>query len=253
MKLAVWKTGHQIADTVADAFADTAYYTDGPEVAANTDINICYGILRGTDKVFRTASLFGKHWFNVDKGYTNPGHFDGNYRISYKGTQAKWHEGIPQADIDIELEDWRDNKEGYVLICPPTEPVKQFFDVADSHWQWMGDKDYKHLDGKVLIREKSDQDPIDWPNIKGVITFNSSVGWQALQRGIPCVSDAQHSLVGSYYKHELDKLNLEYNLENVKLIPRKPLFRCMGAHQFTLMEIRQGKAWDLLSHYLGKS
>ncbi len=233
----VHKTGHFIADTVADAFIVGNY---------EGDADLVYGILRHN---FFTSS---KNWFEVDRGYFNPGHFDGYYRISYKGTQAKWHEGIPQADIDFELEDWRD-KSGYVLVCPPSDYVKQFFDIG-----WEIDKQLMQCWEIVAglhpyrVRRKDDASYIEWNKIRGVITFNSSIGWQALQRGIPCISDTEHSIVGSYYKHELDKLGLEYNFENVKLIPREPLFQAMKAHQFTLNEIRKGKAWNLIQYYISK-
>lgn len=231
-QLKIWKTGHQIADTVAEAFARGNY---------KFDADLVYGILR--HNVFDTA----EHWLEVDNGYFNPGHFGGNYRISYKGTQAKWHEGIPQKDIGFELEAWKPRvhwtgKEKKVLICPPTNEVKKFFDLKE--WQ------VDCTDLIVEIREKGAATAIDWENIGGVITFNSSVGWEALRRGIPCISDTEHSIVGSYYKHELGKLNLDYTFENVLKISREPLFKGMRAHQFTLAEIEQGRAWELIKHYI---
>ncbi len=238
----VYKTGHQIADTVADALVKGC--------CGWLECDIAYGILRGAADMFKQSNS----WFNVDRGYWGANHFDGYYRISYKGTQAKWRDDIPKAEVGVKFEDWKDNKDGYILICPPTEPVMIFYNCEEKWWDWYYYWMGEHWEqGKWKVRRKGDESEIDWPNIKGVITFNSSVGWQALQRGIPCISDTTHSLVGSYYKHELDKLGLEYNLDNVKLIPRGPLFQSMGAHQFTLMEIRQGKAWKLIEHYLAIS
>lgn len=225
-RLKVHKTGHEIADTVANAFIQDSY--DG-----NADL--AYGILR--HNIFATSN----RWFNVDKGYFNPGHFDGYYRISYKGTQAKWHENIPKQDIEFELGDWRSG-EGFILLCPPTDAVATFFNV--SNWQ-IPDIDLK----KTLTRYKGDISPIDWRFIKGVVTFNSSVGWQALQRGIPVYSDPNHSIVGSYYSSKL-KNPIDFLSDEYKQIDRLPLFKAMRAHQFTLKEISEGKAWPILQHYL---
>lgn len=278
MKIAIWKTGHQIADTVADAFgsygeidyinnADKLIMGDArnraykasevPQVLAELfnqyGTNLCYGILRGASTVFTSNS-----WFNIDRGYFNPGHFDGYYRISYKGTQAKWHDDIPQADIDFELEPWR-NKDGYILICPPSEPVIDFFGLKrragllETEWEIEATRLVMQMGLPAIRRAKTASNEIDWNNVKGVITFNSSIGWQALQRGIPCISDKEHSIVGSYYTEMLCKKGLDYNLDNVMKAERESLFRAMQAHQFTLAEIREGKAWSLLNHYLKKS
>lgn len=224
----IHKTGHDIADIVAEAFIAGNY---------KGDADLVYGILR--HNVFKESD----NWLEVDKGYFNPGHYDGYYRISYKGTQAKWHEDIPKQDIDFKPKDWIYNPDGYILICPPTEAVIKFFDLKTVYEVYPNAK----------IRRKDDTSPIEWDKISAVETFNSSIGWQALQRGIPCVSDSEHSIVGSYYKHELDKLNLDYTFENVTKIDRKPLFKAMKAHQFTLKEISEGKAQCLIKHYLKKS
>lgn len=250
MKLAIWHTGHQIADTVAAAFhecIDSPYidsYSDlgnfGRDRVKEFDAHIGYGILRLQDQMFRQCDKQDKAWFNVDNGYFNPGHFDGYYRISYKGTQAKWNDAQLQKDIDFPLEAWRDGNT--VLICPPTEAVAAFYNVDKRAWLENATK----LESPYIIKEKDDGKLIPWDDLKGVITFNSSLGWQALQKGIPCISDPLHSIVGSYYSQNL----IEYNFENVKTIDRLKLFRCMRAHQFTLAEIRQGDAWRLIEYYL---
>lgn len=235
-KLSIHKTGHDIADTVANAFIAGDY-------KGNADL--VYGILR--HNVFKESD----NWFEVDKGYFNPRHYDGYYRISYKGTQAKWHDDIPQQDIDFELEKWTTSN-GYDVIIPPTSHVANFFGINGELWLQETKAMMRKLDKVCVLEISSKNDsPFTWsPNIRRVITFNSSIGWQALQRGIPCVSDSEHSIVGSYYKHELDKLNLDYTFENVTKINREPLFKAIRAHQFTLKEIAEGKAWNLIKHYL---
>lgn len=227
-------TGHEIADTVSQSLIR------GFGSANESDAFIGYGILRGMDKQFEKYN----HWFNVDRGYFNPGHFDGYYRISYKGTQAKWHDGISKKPGEFNLKPIV-RREGYVLVCPPTEAVRQFYGIGN------------HIEISPLIprdcriRNKGDTNPIDWDNIHAVITFNSSVGWEALRRGIPVLSDHNHSIIGSYYKEtDLDKL-----IENFYSMPdtRLELFEAMNAHQFTLEQIARGEAWGLINHYLSGS
>src|SRR4051812_36204771 len=107
MKICVWKTGHEIADTVADALAEglngICFSTDSKKDCdfSAFDAHVAYGILRGNAEVFRGCDKAGVPWFNVDRGYLNPSHYDGYYRISYRGTQASWHEGIPRKPVEI--------------------------------------------------------------------------------------------------------------------------------------------------------
>lgn len=261
MKIAVWKTGHEIADRVAQSLAE-GFDAEGI-FGSNTlgakywkliklpiwDAHIGYGILRGTAGIFKECDRIGLPWFNIDRGYFNPRHFDGTYRISYRGTQAKWHEGIPRKPVDIKLDPWRTNGD-YVLICPPTQAVCDFFGIDLRGWEM----------AQVLLcyqscmparwRQKGSITPIeeDLTNARAVITFNSSIGWQAMQKGIPVLSDPDRSAIGSFYNCR----TLQSLTDKLHDLPdnRIELFEAMQAHQFTLAEIEQGKAWDLVKHYL---
>ncbi len=153
MKIAVWSTGHTIADTVARAMQEglpgcgfyNTYETLGPELDGDlpeADVHIAYGILRGTAEVFRKAQGSGKFWVNLDRGYLKPDHFGGYYRISLFGTQyvtpiQEWmFDETRFKKLGITLESWRGfDRSKPVLICPPTEYVKGFFDdIDDIKW-----------------------------------------------------------------------------------------------------------------------
>jgi hypothetical protein len=272
MRIAVWKTGHEIADTVANSveigsigrvsnstiYLGNTKYVQGGYRPEECDVNIAYGILRGADAVFYESEIHGKPWFNIDRGYFNPGHYDGYYRISYKGTQAKYDPAFPiTRQFDGEFEPWRKWDESKsILLCPPTEAVAKFFALKYYSDRLVStDWEHNHLQEcfkrgwKVTVRPKSSNDPIDWNKYNAAITFNSSIGWQALQRGIPCLSDTTNSVVGSYYNTKsIDEL-----LELIHIKSRKPLFDFMASHQFTLAEIEKGLAWPVINHYLSSS
>lgn len=91
-----------------------------------------------------------------------------------------------------------------------------------------------------MARDKSATIPIDWPLVRRVITFNSTVGIEALRRGIPVISDPVHSTLGSYTK----QINL------VDKYSREELFRFYSAHQFKLDE--KDKICRLIKYYLSK-
>lgn len=255
MKIAVWKTGHQIADTVVDNFVDYERYSCGSYTSYfttcrfedlpvyNSKAHIGYGILRGMSGIFNACDRLNKPWFNIDNGYMGAGHFHGFYRISYRGTQARWHDGIPEIPHGILFEEWKKTGDRF-LIAPPSDHVCGFFNVDKT--KWLADNQVENS----FIREKSDNTLIDWSKIKGVITFNSTIGVEALKRGIPVISDIQHSIIGSYYKYHLIDKGLDYNFDNVMEVSRDSLFNGMRGHQFTLTQIRNGDAWSLINHYL---
>jgi hypothetical protein len=258
MKIAVWKTGHEIADTVAEALAEgfdaplfSAYEVNKINTA-DYDAHIAYGILRGAAEVFKDADRCGVPYFHLDRGYFNPGHYDGYYRISCRGTQASWHEGIPRKPIDIKREPRR-TKGDYVLICPPTKAVCDFFGISLKGWEMAATLLCYQACMPGRWRQKGSIVAIedDLANARAVITFNSSVGWKALQMGVPVLSDINHSIIGSHYQCT-DLQSLTDKLQNMP-DTRLELFEAMEAHQFTLGEIRQGKAWPLIQHYLSTS
>lgn len=251
MKIAIWKTGHEIAHKIAQNLAiglnanifDTRSISDR-ECIEGYDAHIGYGILRGMDHVFREAERLGKIWFNVDRGYFDPGHYDGYYRISYKGTQARYDDQWPIIEHAWSMQPIRKyDKSKPILVCPPTDVVKDFFNTKEDLLSLITKK--CPSGSEIIIRYKGDQSPIAWDDISAVVTFNSSVGWQALQRGIPCLSDTTHSVVGSYYNTKsIDEL-----VEKFNTMPREPLFNFMRAHQFTLAQIEQGQACSLITRY----
>lgn len=259
MKIAVWKTGHPIADTVADALAEglhgDIWPTDSIKSTAfgslmhKYDAHIGYGILRGNTEIFHECQRQGLPYFEVDRGYVNPSHYEGTYRISCRGTQAIWHEGVPRKPWAGKLEPWRTDGD-YVLICPPTEAVCKFFGFPGIRWIEQAVLKCRLTKDAYKIRYKENTTPIedDLAKAKAVLTFNSSVGWKALQMGIPVFSDPAHSIIGSFFKQKLLTQKLQDLPDN-----RIEIFESMMAHQFTLEEIKRGEAWSLINHYLSKS
>lgn len=247
MKIAVWRTGHEIADTIAEAVYEglkecgvSVVVAEGGTEAIG-DMAIGYGILRNMDKVFRSYQEAKKPWFNIDRGYWKPGHYDGYYRVSLRGTQQTT--GLDKLKPDYERWDALGleilpvvEKRCGNLVCPPTPKVDKFFKV--SPW-------FIESDNTDLWRFKDCERPLqkDLDNVAKVITFNSSVGWEALRQGIPVISDPTHSIVGAYQKM-LDK-DLSKDSKC-----RRDLFALMAGLQLRLDEIKSGALWPLLQTLL---
>jgi hypothetical protein len=242
VKLAVWKTGHEIADRVAQAFDQYGLVIRTPPSTelqvSHFDTHIAYGILRGTADVFRECDRLGKPWLHIDRGYFGASHFDGTYRISYRGTQQTGNWPAPSAH-NVELKPWRGfDHSKPVLVVPPTKAVQNFF----------GTRRIMLCPPNHVIRHKGDPSILDFNDYNYVVTFNSSLGWQAIAAGIPCVSDPTHSMVGAMYRNiGLDKLSETQHLD------RERLFGTMSSLQMTLKEIEDGKAWPLIKHLLSEN
>lgn len=254
MRVAIWRSGHEIADRVADAIragipknllaapnSKELFHPEGWDEGHSKygDIHIGYGILRSMDKVWKDCERTGRPFFIVDRGYWKPGHYDGYYRVSLRGTQQTG--GWPEPD----WERWEKlgltidepvKRNGYALCCPVTDYVKDWLGDYKAPVPDRGEFD---KDSGVLVREKGCTRSLDddLAGARRVVTFNSSVGWEALRRGLPVESDPVHSIVGAWLaKHGTDK--------------REELFAVMSACQLTLDEMLAGKLWLLMEKLL---
>lgn len=262
MRAGIWFTGHEIADRITEAvitgLSDAVKFSVFNAHASHdallrdvraADIHIGYGILRGMDRVYRAAAQTQRPWFCIDRGYWQPGHYAGYYRISLNGTQQTT--GLVQLEPDyarldrlgLTLEPYRGGSVGSkVLICPPTAPVCAFFGVDEYRWA----AQHAGTSGTYVFRTKDATAPINYADYGAVITFNSGVGWEALRLGLPVVSDKNHSLLGAYQKQvdEMPQLDLD---------SRRRFFAIQAGLQLSLAEIRAGKIWPLITRLLSTS
>lgn len=245
-KLCVWQTNHEISQTVCKSLAkgfqaDLRNTKDlSRDVISQYDAHIAYGILRGTTEVFRTCDALKKPWFYADNGYTESGHFSGKYRISCRGTQARYISEPPRTESISNEHLLRPIQDGYhTLIIPPTKPVCDFFGIDPVKWLFEATK---HKPYKIKWKDGTEP---DFSQVHHVYTFNSSIGWKALLQGIRVTSDPLHSVVGSFLHTKCIDILKE------PAIDINPLVDCMNEHQFTLREIEAGAAWGLIRRYLG--
>lgn len=262
MKIAVWRTDHEIADTVANAICDglsdhilisTRNLTESD--IKYYDIHIGYGILRGMTEVYRAAKAAGKPWICLDRGYWKPGHYNGYYRVSLNGTQQTTGLANLQPDYDrwdalgLEMLPYLE-RNGNALICTPTKPVANFFMNlgAGEDFQLSVCEASAFGSKPIIYRPKECDRPLqeDLDKCSKVITFNSSVGWEALRQGIPVISDQVHSFVGAYQK-QVD------NMSQLTIDSRHRMFAVMAGLQLTLAEIKKGKLWPLLQKLIQSS
>lgn len=247
MKIAVYQTNHEINRRVTQSLWK-GLLVGGNDVSINlassgivdADVHIAYGILRCCGDVFKAAEKRGQTWFNVDKGFWGAGHYGGLYRVSYRGTQPRWDGGRLRRKHGLSLDPYA-RREGYTLVCPPTDYVCEFFNINGLAWVEEVCRD----SNRPSLRTKSEDAPIYWHDIGCVRTFNSSVAIEAIRRGIPVVSDKTNSSIGSF-QDAVGEIHLDHNRRDM-------LLEWLSAHQMSLNEIERGDIWKIISHYVSTS
>jgi len=218
--------------------------------STNKHIAVGYGILRGTADIYRYNSINGVDFYEVDRGYINPNHYDGYYRITKNGLQARYKElDLPFDRLDklkFKRENWF-NPKGHILIIPPTEYIEKFYNHSPGWWK---SEIVKSLDGtsrKFKIRDKSESRPLDHDlqDAYCVITFNSNVAVDASIKGIPVVT-GMYSVAGKWCKNSIQDV-IENKIEAPSREHVDKLLRFISYNQFTLEEIRNGTAWKILN------
>lgn len=259
--ITLWKTGHAINETVVDALQigsyklDKSYGENGFSIK-NTHMkqalrkpitSMSYGILRGCGELFNDCYDAGVEYWEVDRGYFKPRHFDGYYRISYNNTRAKYNPEIAKKlprdrwdALDINIAPWKEGDAGYVLLCPPTEHVASFFNLREDWVDYACDRIKQGTDRHIHIRGKHDENgPLDM-DLEGahcVFTFNSNVAVEALLKGVPAITMSPDILHWNNLVFEMAES------PNLKDFDRESLFKFLSYCQFTLEEIKEG--WPL--------
>jgi len=217
---------------------------------------ISYGFLRGAETIFKTCEWYGVEWWEIDRGYFKPGHYDGYYRLSRNGLQATYQDIDLPSDrwerLNIKPQEWKRERGGYVLVCPPTEAAAYFHSVQPEAWSERITEEIKqHTDRPIRFRSKGDANntPLAWDidNAWCVVGFNSNVLLEALIRGVPAISGSVHTTYGGW----LRKLIADVEKTDWQAIDRQPLLNYLSYCQWTLEEMRSGMAWKISKEIQG--
>lgn len=253
----VWHTGHQINEAVSmalhagipDNILKHTEWADNYFSSINKRIAIGYGILRGTGDIFKHNRIHDIDYYEVDRGYINPNHFDGYYRISKNALQAKYNSLEFPSDrlgkLKIDRQEWF-NPKGQIIICPPTEYIENYYGHKNGWWLSEIEAALKDIKKSIIIRNKLNQSPLE-QQLKDaycVITFNSNVAVDAAIKGIPVITGA-YSIVGKWCKNSIQDV-IDAKIEPRNSLEVDKLLRFISYNQFTLEEIRNGTAWRLL-------
>ena len=140
----IWRTGHPVNETVTKAVAKGTRFPRKSterfdnEFLYNPQPSIGYGILRGMNQIYWFCNKHNIDYWNIDRGFFGASHYDGYYRIGKNGIQPTYRE----LDLDdrrlkkfrIEIEPWKSNKDGYILVCPPTQFMEDYYQMQRNSW-----------------------------------------------------------------------------------------------------------------------
>lgn len=253
MTIYVWHTGHEINEKISQALhagipqniLKHTEWADNYFNSTNKHVAVGYGILRGTGDIFHHNKKHGVDYYEVDRGYINPNHFDGYYRISKNGMQAKYRDlDLPDdrlKKLKFKRENWL-NPKGKVIVCPPSDYIEKFYKI-DDEWIRGFEIFLSEAGHQYKIRHKSDTTPLehDLQGAKCVIAYNSNVLVDAAIKGIPVWGE--NSVVSKWNNVSLTDIS-ENRISAPDNIDK--LLRFISYNQFTLEEIRNGTAWRLL-------
>ena len=209
-----------------------------------------YGILRGSDRAIKKAKQF---WY-IDHGYI--GGKNEYWRITKNDILHSGKGEYPiekLINLNIHLKKWK--KDGrYVLICPPGKYMHDFLGLKN----WLTKiilEIRKYTDREILISRKKDPPPtnpqlyshleynipnvplhIGLKNAWILVTDHSNAMTDALINGIPIICTNENRRIGSISQIESPMYN-------------RNILIALAANQWTLEEIKNGKAWRELNEY----
>jgi hypothetical protein len=217
-----------------------------------------YGILRGCGELIRSAELMKHDYWHIDNGYVRQSHhgrldasgnpnpdLSGYYRITKNGFQATEERDCPpdrweEAKVPIAPK-WNEGRD--ILVIPPSRFSAQYQRIDPEAWLAQVDLEIKkRTDRPIRVKMFKGGMKDYWPTTHCVVTHESMAGLHALIAGVPAISLGSHCIGDLSWKWE----NLEYPDYFDRGRVHK-LCHWLAYNQWTLSEIKSGKAWGMLN------
>ena len=180
----------------------------------------------------------------MDHAYFERGYDKANFRILIN--QVHQTDVIPQLPRDRvpQDKDWRETRGSKVYVIPVAPNLATWHDA--HHWTSDTVAELKrHTDREIIVKPKNGIPLKDLLHTAWAVVSHSSVaGVEAAQHGIPVFgpSTSPAFFVGNQF---LDKI------ETPSFPERKEWLKTLSYSQFTLAEIKSGKAWSILKDVHG--
>ena len=208
-----------------------------------------FGILRGTSDLIKAA----KTWYYFDHAYI-AGNKHGKTFLGepiYRLTKNWYHQRdfqnvVDQKRVDrykgrYKIKPWKKNGK-YILVCPPTPNMEIQFGKKD----WLSNTLrilQRNTDRKILIRDKYSDRSLqeDLKDAYAMVSCTTAVCIDAILAGVPSFCDTIS--VGRPVSH----YRFDFIEEPLYSPFRREWIDTLLTHQFTMSEIKNGTAWDIVN------
>lgn len=238
-----YATEHQHSRVIMHAFAQGCKGQIVPPLRLYDGPAAMYGILRGTGEIVKQCEWVGRDYYYIDHGYFKPGHYEGYYRITRNGRQASINSEERKADrfngLGVSIKPWRKRGRN-VLVIPLTGAIAAFHGINPKQWlDTVCEEVSKHTDRPIIVKPK-DEGTIRNALVDCwcLVTDSSNTAVDALIEGVPVVALGESVCKPVSWKLE--------HIEKPWWPEREIWARAVAWHQFTLSEMRDGTAWNVL-------
>lgn len=166
------------------------------------------------------------------------------FRITKNRNQAQWKPGAGSAHRfaavfeSVKIEKWKPAGRK-IVFCPAAQDMADFDQNVQA---WESDaRDYLlsvRRMGDVVERTRESKTPLphDLRDAECLISYNSNAAVEALLQGVPVIV-SQESVCYEFSR---------WNLLNLWRGDRQPLWDLIAGNQFTLEEMADGTAWEMV-------
>lgn len=190
------------------------------------------------ERIVPRAILDGTEWWLIDNGYHLPaqGGAQGYYSLTRCGVSPAMIEGDPSR-LPVRMAPWRMDGR-FVLIAMPGEGFGRMMGINGDKWRReIAARVRRHTDRPISIRDKGSPTPLaaDLTGAWALVTHSSKVAVDAVVAGVPVIVEPTNPAapVGSTDLSEI---------ETPRLPDRAAWWQALMAQQFTLAEMRTGRA-----------
>lgn len=207
----------------------------------------------------QAAIAEGRTWYYGDHAYFGRNIF---YRITKNALQ---HTGIGPADLArldfvrdrlqsvrgaLDFSPQQNDLNGFILLCPPSEPCANRAGFTQAEWTRIVTRKLRRITNRELrIRQKPKVNRAPAPLLEALrgayalVTFTSNVAVESLVAGFPAICTGSNPIhaFGRYGINALARLTVP------SVRDRMEWASVLCANQWTLEEIKSGKAWESIN------
>lgn len=235
----------RVIENLVKGWADGGRLIVGPP-ADDGNPFVVYGQRWLAEEIIPPALKTGRPFWHIDNGFWLPGRGTaiGYYRISYRGLAPVLLKDAPHREIERSptFRPWRQDG-SHILFAHPGLGFGRCVGLNMPEWiEVTRRRLHARTRRKIIEREKYCSRPLvdDLRGCWAVVTHSSNVAIDAVIAGIPVFvyPNSPAAPVGNPY--------LE-NIESPRMPDREAWFRSLMCQQFTIHEMRDGLACELLN------